>query len=68
MLNLVRTIVAALQLVSHGTTSVESWLVSETAVARQGILDNIGSSGAYAKSANSGIVVASPSTDNPNCK
>ncbi|KAJ5588005.1 uncharacterized protein N7459_003770 [Penicillium hispanicum] len=53
------------QLLARATTSLESWLASETPVARQGILDNIGSSGAYAQSADSGVVIASPSTDDP---
>ncbi|KAJ6088221.1 hypothetical protein N7486_009482 [Penicillium sp. IBT 16267x] len=52
-------------LAPRATTSVASWLATETAVARAGILDNIGSAGAYAGSADSGIVIASPSTDSP---
>ncbi|KAJ5086249.1 Six-hairpin glycosidase [Penicillium alfredii] len=48
-----------------GATSLDRWLTSETVVARQGILDNIGSGGVYAHSAKSGIVIASPSTDSP---
>ncbi|KAJ5563796.1 hypothetical protein N7513_000038 [Penicillium frequentans] len=52
-------------LAPRATTSVSSWLTTETAVARAGILDNIGSAGAYAGSADSGIVIASPSTDSP---
>ena len=56
------------QLMPRATTSLSSWLTSETSVAKQGIIDNIGSAGAYAKSADSGIVIASPSTDNPDCK
>ena len=55
-------------LVPRGTGSLDTWLASETAVARQGILDNIGSAGAYAATAKPGIVVASPSTSNPDCK
>ncbi|KAJ6035928.1 hypothetical protein N7540_000207 [Penicillium herquei] len=49
----------------RATTSLDAWLASETTVALQGIQDNIGSSGAYAESASSGIVIASPSTDSP---
>lgn len=58
----------AINIAPRATTSVASWLATETTVARQGILDNIGSSGAYAASAKSGIVIASPSTDSPDCK
>lgn len=61
-------VVASPQLAPRATTSLDTWLASETTVAREGILDNIGSSGAYAASAKSGIVIASPSTDSPNCK
>ena len=60
--------VAAPQLAARATGSLDTWLASETTVARQGILDNIGSSGAYAASASPGIVIASPSTSSPDCK
>ncbi|CAI7588878.1 unnamed protein product [Penicillium pancosmium] len=59
------TVLAAPQLAPRATGSLDTWLASETAVAREGILGNIGSSGAYAKSSGSGIVIASPSTDSP---
>lgn len=59
--------VAAPQLEVRATGSLDTWLASETTVARDGILNNIGSSGAYAASAKPGIVIASPSTNNPNC-
>ncbi|KAJ5369544.1 hypothetical protein N7509_014156 [Penicillium cosmopolitanum] len=61
-------VLAAPQLAPRATGSLDAWLASETAVAREGILDNIGSSGAYAKSSGSGIVIASPSTDSPDCE
>lgn len=67
-LTLGSTVLAAPQLAPRATGSLDTWLASETAVAREGILDNIGSSGAYAKSAGSGIVIASPSTDSPDCE
>ncbi|KAJ5159273.1 Six-hairpin glycosidase [Penicillium coprophilum] len=53
-------------LAPRATGSLDTWLASETTVARQGILDNIGSDGAHAANAKPGIVVASPSTSNPN--
>lgn len=55
-------------LAPRATGSLDTWLASESAVARQGILDNIGSAGAYAANAKPGIVVASPSTSDPDCK
>lgn len=66
-LTLGHAVLAAPQLAARAT-SLDTWLTSETAVARQGILDNIGASGAYAASAKVGIVIASPSTDSPNCR
>ncbi|WPH04005.1 extracellular glucoamylase protein, protein [Acrodontium crateriforme] len=50
----------------RATGSLSSWLASESTVALQGILNNIGASGSKAPGAKSGIVVASPSTSNPN--
>jgi glucoamylase len=67
-LTLGQAVFAAPRLAARATTSLDTWLASETAVARQGILDNIGSSGVYATSADPGIVIASPSTDSPDCK
>lgn len=67
-LTLGHAVVAAPSLAARATGSLDTWLATETSVARQGILDNIGSSGAYVASAKSGIVVASPSTNNPDCK
>ncbi|RAL01442.1 putative glucan 1,4-alpha-glucosidase [Aspergillus ibericus CBS 121593] len=45
--------------------TLDSWLSSEATVARTAILNNIGADGAWVSGADSGIVVASPSTDNP---
>ncbi|RAK79574.1 putative glucan 1,4-alpha-glucosidase [Aspergillus fijiensis CBS 313.89] len=56
---------AAPQLNARATGSVDSWFASETTVALDGILANIGADGEFSKSAKSGIVIASPSTDNP---
>ncbi|KAJ5684876.1 uncharacterized protein N7477_001221 [Penicillium maclennaniae] len=60
-----QAVLATPQLEARATGSLDTWLASETTVARQGILDNIGASGAYAASAKPGIVIASPSLDNP---
>jgi glucoamylase len=49
-------------------SGLDTWLASEITVARQGILDNIGSAGAHAAKAKPGVVLASPSTSDPDCK
>lgn len=59
---------AAPHLSRRATTSLDAWLASETTVSLNGILNNIGASGAYAQSASAGIVIASPSTSSPDCK
>ncbi|CAK7242700.1 MAG: glycoside hydrolase 15 protein [Sporothrix thermara] len=45
--------------------NVDAWLADEAEIALDRILSNIGSTGQYAASAKSGVVIASPSTDNP---
>ena len=47
---------------------LDVWLESQVPIARQGVLDNIGSEGAKVSGASSGIVVASPSKSDPDCK
>lgn len=47
--------------------SLDSWLATETPIALQGVLNNIGSSGAFTEGADEGIVLASPSKADPNC-
>lgn len=59
---------AAPQLSPRATTSLDAWLATETTFSLNGILNNIGASGAYAQSAKNGAVIASPSTSNPDCK
>ncbi|KAJ5461429.1 Glucoamylase [Penicillium daleae] len=61
-----QTALAAPQLSPRATASLDSWLATETTFALNGILNNIGASGAYAQSAKNGAVIASPSTSNPN--
>ncbi|RAL14878.1 putative glucan 1,4-alpha-glucosidase [Aspergillus homomorphus CBS 101889] len=56
---------AAPQLDARATGSVDAWLGTETTVSLNGILANIGADGEFSKSAKSGIVIASPSTSNP---
>jgi glucoamylase len=60
--------VAVPQLSPRATVSLDDWLATETTVSLNGILDNIGANGAYAKSAKPGVIIASPSTSDPNCE
>lgn len=48
--------------------SVDSFIVTETPIAWERLLCNIGSNGCAAAGAASGVVVASPSKSNPDCK
>ncbi|EEA23076.1 glycoside hydrolase 15 protein [Talaromyces marneffei ATCC 18224] len=57
---------AAPQFSPRATVGLDAWLASETTFSLNGILANIGSSGAYSASAKPGVVIASPSTNNPN--
>lgn len=41
---------------------------AETTIALQGVENNIGPDGSQAPGAFAGVVIASPSTENPNCK
>ena len=52
----------------RATGSLSSFITSESPMALQGVLNNIGSTGSKAPGAASGLVIASPSTTNPNCK
>lgn len=47
--------------------SLDEWLSTEVDLALTGILNNIGSEGAWAHGAKPGVVVASPSTNDPDC-
>ncbi|MCJ1315074.1 hypothetical protein MMC15_000389 [Xylographa vitiligo] len=50
----------------RATGSLSSFIASESPIALQGILNNLGPSGSLAPGAAPGILVASPSTTNPN--
>ena len=50
----------------RATGSLDSFIAAESPIALQGVLNNIGASGSKAPGASSGIVIASPSTANPN--
>ncbi|CAK7266786.1 hypothetical protein SEPCBS57363_002269 [Sporothrix epigloea] len=47
-------------------TSVSDFVTQEQAIALQGVFNNIGANGSLAPGAASGLVIASPSTANPN--
>jgi glucoamylase len=49
-------------------SDVDSFIASESPIAYQGVLNNIGSAGAGASGASAGVVVASPSKTDPDCE
>lgn len=49
------------------TGTLDSWIAEESPFPLKGILANIGSSGSQASGAAPEIVIASPSTSNPDC-
>ncbi|USW54704.1 Putative glucoamylase, carbohydrate binding module family 20, six-hairpin glycosidase superfamily [Septoria linicola] len=50
---------------ARATGTLESWLAAESPIALQGVLNNIGAQGNKVQGAYPGIVVASPSKQNP---
>ncbi|KAH9933192.1 glucoamylase [Epithele typhae] len=48
------------------STAADAYVASESPAAKAGLLANIGSSGSKAQGARPGVVIASPSTSNPN--
>ncbi|KAF7860293.1 hypothetical protein EAF04_008421 [Stromatinia cepivora] len=54
------------KLSARATGTIDNYLTSESPIALQGILNNIGPNGSKAPGASAGIVVASPSTVDPN--
>ncbi|KAJ7367346.1 glucoamylase [Mycena albidolilacea] len=46
-------------------TSVDSYIATESPIAKAGVLANIGPSGSKSQGAKAGVVIASPSTTNP---
>lgn len=47
--------------------TLDDWLSTEVNTSLVGILNNIGASGEWVQDASSGVVVASPSRENPDC-
>lgn len=47
------------------SSTVSSWVTTESPIAKAGLLANIGPDGAKDGGAKSGVVIASPSTSNP---
>lgn len=48
------------------TGTADTYLAAESPIAKTGLLANIGSTGSKSQGAKPGIVIASPSTTNPN--
>lgn len=68
LLTILNVALAATQApISIPQASLDEWLSNEVDVALTGILNNIGSEGAWAHGAKPGVVVASPSTNDPDC-
>jgi hypothetical protein len=55
-------------LVQERQSSVDSFIKSESSVAIEQLLCNIGSDGCNSKNVATGIVIASPDTKDPDCK
>ncbi|CAE6485537.1 unnamed protein product, partial [Rhizoctonia solani] len=55
----------ALALVHPRQSTVDSFIASESSIAKAGVLANIGRNGSKDQGAASGVVIASPSTSNP---
>lgn len=71
----VATLALASLLAVHGACSslgdaweLEKYIKTERVIALQGVLDNIGPNGVKVPGAGRGIVIASPSKANPDCK
>lgn len=62
------TAVGSAEHVARAEGPADQYIAKENPIALQGILDNIGPKGIKAPGAKAGIVVASPSTFNPNCE
>ena len=48
--------------------AIDTYIATESPIALQGVLNNIGANGVDAPGAAAGIVVASPSMTNPDCE
>jgi glucoamylase len=53
-------------ILGRATGSLDSFIAAENPVALNGVLANIGPSGSKSQGAASGLIIASPSTSNPN--
>lgn len=49
-------------------SGLDGFIQSESSIALQGILNNIGANGSAVPGASAGVVVASPSKSNPDCQ
>ena len=48
--------------------SLDNFVATESPIALQGVLDNLGPDGSQAPGTGAGLLIASPSTENPNCE
>jgi glucoamylase len=64
---LVPAVASSLVHPSRQQSNLDSFIESESIIALQGVLNNIGANGSKVAGASSGIVVASPSKSNPDC-
>lgn len=51
----------------RANSSLDNWLSTEASYSLSGVLNNIGADGSKVQGASSGIVVASPSKNDPDC-
>ena len=65
--SLVQAVTSSVVRPSRRQSSLDSFIQSESTIALQGVLNNIGANGSSVAGASSGVVVASPSKSNPDC-
>ena len=59
---------AAAALPALDKRDVDSWVATELPIAKAQLLCNIGPDGCHSSGVSSGLVIASPSQSNPDCK
>lgn len=64
-MHLIHALFFSLAGVAYAQTSADTYFTTEVPIAKNGVLANIGPSGSKSSGAFPGIVIASPSTSNP---
>lgn len=59
--------IATQEPISMPQANLDDWLSTEADIALTGILNNIGDTGVWVQGAHNGVIVASPSTEGPDC-